>query len=218
LSPPQIWNIAERRIQTVFSGHTQEVYSLDFSRDGQRIVSGSGDCTVRIWNMETGASTILPFDAESEGGDKCVACVAMSPDDRYVAAGTIDAVVHIWDAETGALIERLRGHTDSVYSVVFTPDGRGVVSGSLDKTLKSWDISGLASAKAKEVGAGDKGADAGDEVAQCTRDFNGHQVCCAFFTSKMIMLIYTGLCAVGRSIARRTMDYLRLQGPRRAFL
>ena len=53
--------------------------------------------------------------------------------------------MRIWDARTGELLERLRGHKDSVYSVAFTPDARGLVSGSLDKTLKYWDVARLAS-------------------------------------------------------------------------
>jgi WD40 repeat protein len=35
----------------VFDGHQQEIYSLDFSKDGHLIVSGSGDKTARIWSM-----------------------------------------------------------------------------------------------------------------------------------------------------------------------
>ena len=50
----QIWDIAEKRIRTIFEGHQQEIYSLDFSRDGRLIVSGSGDRTARIWDMSDG--------------------------------------------------------------------------------------------------------------------------------------------------------------------
>jgi WD40 repeat protein len=41
------------------------------------------------------------------------------------------------------MVEKLKGHKDSVYSVAFTPDGKELVSGSLDKTLKLWDVSWL---------------------------------------------------------------------------
>ena len=43
----------------MFEGHQQEIYSLDFSRDGRLIVSGSGDRTARIWDMETGQHNTL---------------------------------------------------------------------------------------------------------------------------------------------------------------
>ncbi|KAI5116548.1 hypothetical protein M0805_001289 [Coniferiporia weirii] len=138
----RIWDIAKKRIRRVFDGHQQEIYSLDFSKDGRLIVSGSGDRTARIWDMETGAQKILEIN-EPEGVDAGVTSVAISPDGRLVAAGSLDTVVRIWDVQTGVLVERLKGHSDSVYSVAFTPDGKGIVSGSLDKTLKQWDISAL---------------------------------------------------------------------------
>ncbi|KIM86312.1 hypothetical protein PILCRDRAFT_39554, partial [Piloderma croceum F 1598] len=58
---------------------------------------------------------------------------------QLVAAASLDGVVRIWDVATGGLLECLRGHRDSVYSIAFTPDGKGLISGSLDKTLKYWD-------------------------------------------------------------------------------
>ncbi|KAJ7726711.1 chromatin associated protein [Mycena maculata] len=175
----RIWDIAKKRIRNVFEGHQQEIYSLDFSRDGRRLVSGSGDRTARVWDMDTGVCTVLAVgEAADSAGDAGVTSVAMSPDGRYVAAGSLDTVVRIWDAQTGVLVERLRGHRDSVYSVVFTPDGRGIVSGSLDKTLKYWDVSGLGTSKVakKEGGGNGNGKDtAVEKVGQCTMNFAGHK-------------------------------------------
>ena len=37
------------------TGHSSLVRSIAFSRDGTRIVSGSDDSLVKIWNVETGA-------------------------------------------------------------------------------------------------------------------------------------------------------------------
>ncbi|KAF7316014.1 Chromatin associated protein [Mycena indigotica] len=158
----RIWDITKGTVAQIFSGHTQEIYSLDFSRDGRRIVSGSGDRTARVWDMDGGPPLVLAVDEPA---------VALSPDGRHVAAGSLDNVVRIWDADSGVLLERLRGHRDSVYSVVFTPDGRGVISGSLDRTLKHWDVSALAGGgKVKrEAGAAPEGR------AVCTRDFLGHK-------------------------------------------
>ncbi|KAL4244758.1 hypothetical protein ABKN59_010289 [Abortiporus biennis] len=136
----RIWDIAKRKIRNVFDGHQQEIYSLDFSRDGRLIVSGSGDRTARIWDMNDGSTNKILQIQEPDSIDAGVTSVCISPDGRLVAAGSLDTVVRIWDVQSGNLIERLRGHKDSVYSVAFTPDGRGLVSGSLDKTLKYWDV------------------------------------------------------------------------------
>lgn len=133
----RVWDIKSRTIRYLFSGHEQDIYSLDFSRNGRHIASGSGDRTVRMWDMESG-QCILTLSIEDG-----VTTVAISPDGRYVAAGSLDKTVRVWDTTTGFLVERLEvpdGHKDSVYSVAFTPNGRDLVSGSLDKTIKLWEL------------------------------------------------------------------------------
>ncbi|KAH0578297.1 hypothetical protein H2248_003923 [Termitomyces sp. 'cryptogamus'] len=181
----RIWDIQKKRIRNVFDGHQQEIYSLDFSSDGRLIVSGSGDKTARIWDMETGSSKVLTInDPDSLNNDAGVTSVAISPNGQFVAAGSLDTVVRIWDVATAQLVERLRGHKDSVYSVAFTPDGRGLVSGSLDKTLKYWDVSGLMpgvkgrkeSANGGPInGPGVLVRKEGEKGSPCTMNFMGHK-------------------------------------------
>jgi len=122
--------------------------------------------------MVDGTSKVLTInDHDSLNNDAGVTSVAISPNGQYVAAGSLDTVVRIWDVSTGQLVERLRGHRDSVYSVAFTPDGKGLVSGSLDKTLKFWDLSGMgAVAKRKSDGKRD------DKSSPCTINFTGRKV------------------------------------------
>ena len=110
------------------------------------------------------SKTLAINDPDSLNNDAGVTSVAISPDGRYVAAGSLDTVVRIWDVGSGVLVERLRGHRDSVYSVAFTPDGKGLVSGSLDKTLKYWDVSGLGMALAGAAG-GPAGGPTGPSAA-----------------------------------------------------
>ncbi|KAG6857072.1 hypothetical protein H0H87_010037 [Tephrocybe sp. NHM501043] len=186
----RIWDIAKKRIRNVFDGHQQEIYSLDFSMDGRLIVSGSGDKTARIWDMESAQSKVLTInDPDSLNNDAGVTSVAISPNGQFVAAGSLDTVVRIWDVATAQLVERLRGHKDSVYSVAFTPDGKGLVSGSLDKTLKYWDVSGLVSGGVKSRKEGANGAPVngpgappgavvrkdGEKASPCTMNFTGHK-------------------------------------------
>ncbi|KAK7689559.1 hypothetical protein QCA50_007351 [Cerrena zonata] len=178
----RIWHIATRRIAGTFEGHTQEISALDWSKDGRLIVSGSGDRTARIWDThDQNNNKILTTTIHAgENVDIGITSVCISPNGRLVAVGSIDNIVHIWDAQTGTLVERLKGHTNSVFSVAFTPDGTGLVSGSLDKTLKYWDLhpilsgTGPSGAVAKD-GANGKEASGGEKGSLCTMDFVGHE-------------------------------------------
>ncbi|GAA5916725.1 hypothetical protein JCM6882_005789 [Rhodosporidiobolus microsporus] len=173
----RIWNLAHRRISQVFQGHKSEIYSLAFSPDGRRLVSGSGDKTARMWDLETGACVFsLQIDditiAENGPVDAGVTSVVFSPDGKFLAAGSLDTVVRIWDAETGQLLDKLKGHKDSVYSVAFSPDGKFLVSGSLDKTLKMFDVGSLRAALA----AGGKDAPVGEGgKTTCLTTLQGHK-------------------------------------------
>lgn len=140
--------------------------------------------------METGAQKIFDIN-EPESVDAGVTSVAISPDGRFVAAGSLDTIVRIWDVSTGFLVERLKGHRDSVYSVAFTPDGKGLVSGSLDKTLKHWDLTSIVrgpparsalpsvttptSATGPGAANGGRPKEGGERGSQCTLNFAGHK-------------------------------------------
>ncbi|HEY9600008.1 MAG TPA: WD40 repeat domain-containing protein, partial [Allocoleopsis sp.] len=116
--------------------HTQDVNSVAFSPDGKRIVSGSGDKTVRLWDATTGK----PIGQPLTGHKDFVYSVAFSPDGKRIVSGSRDKTVRLWDATTGKLIgQPLTGHEEAVSSVAFSPDGKQIVSGSYDKTVRLWD-------------------------------------------------------------------------------
>lgn len=115
-------------------GHTSFVKSVSFSPDGKRIVSGSWDNTLKIWDASTGQ------EIQILKGHTCgVNSVAFSPDGKKVVSGSEDMTLKIWDAITGKEIQTLKGHTKAVTSVSLSPDGKRIVSGSWDNTLKIWD-------------------------------------------------------------------------------
>jgi WD40 repeat protein len=123
---------------SILYGHSRSVNSVAYSSDGLRIVSGSDDKTVRIWDAISGT-----VQHTLEGHTKWVNSVAFSSDGLRIVSCSYDETVRIWDAVSGTIQHTLEGHTSSVESVAFSSDGLCIVSGSYDKTVRIWDaISG----------------------------------------------------------------------------
>ncbi|KAF5347139.1 hypothetical protein D9757_015068 [Collybiopsis confluens] len=113
------------------------VQSVAVSPNGQQVVSGSNDKTVRIWNVQTGQQIGDPL----HGHTSEVTSVAFSPDGQQVVSGSYDHTVRIWNVQTGQQIgDPLYGHTHYVTSVAFSPDDQQVVSGSHDETVRIWNV------------------------------------------------------------------------------
>ena len=123
------------RLIRIFEGHSQSVQSVAYSPDGNYIVSGAADNTVKVWDAKIG-QLIRTF----EGHSQSVQSVAYSPDGNYIVSGSGDNTVKVLDAKTGQLIRTLEGHNYAVLSVAYSPDGNYIVSGSNDETVKVWDI------------------------------------------------------------------------------
>src|ERR1700694_2093853 len=90
---------------TIFTyrGHSAGVHAVAWSPDSKRIVSGSDDKTLQVWDAATGEH-VLKYSRHTNG----VTSVAWSPDGRRVVSGSLDRTVQVWDAADGGHVYTYR--------------------------------------------------------------------------------------------------------------
>lgn len=121
------------------AGHKAAVHALAFSPDGKRLVSGSHDNSVIVWDPETGAMI-----KTLRGHDGWVQSCGLTGDGSRVVSASHDGRVKFWDVQGYEEARVLRGHVleghlDAVFAAAYAPDGRRVATASRDRTAKTWD-------------------------------------------------------------------------------
>jgi WD40 repeat protein len=130
------------RLRTL-QGHSRSVHGIAFSPDGQHLITGSEDQTIRLWDIATGECLRV-----LSGHDCPVLTIAYLTGKKMgkkslpdlIASGSDDQTIRLWNAFTGECLQVLVGHTGRVQTVAFSPDGAWLASGSTDLTIKLWDL------------------------------------------------------------------------------
>ncbi|WAQ99695.1 FBXW7-like protein [Mya arenaria] len=121
-------------------GHTGGVWSSQMQ--GNIIISGSTDRTLKVWNADTGQCMHTLY-----GHTSTVRCMHLCGTN-----GSRDATLRVWNVETGQCLHVLMGHVAAVRCVQYDGrrvvsgaydymfDGVHIVSGSLDTSIRVWDV------------------------------------------------------------------------------
>ncbi|KAI6119434.1 WD40-repeat-containing domain protein [Pisolithus croceorrhizus] len=113
-------------------GHRNNVRTLCLSSDDQVLVSGANG-SLKVWNMKTTAC-IRTMDCGY------AICSSFLPGDRHVAVGTKSGEILIYDLASSTLVDSVKAHKATVWSLHVRPDGKVLVSGGADKEVKFWEF------------------------------------------------------------------------------
>ncbi|KAJ3723082.1 WD40-repeat-containing domain protein [Lentinula raphanica] len=130
---------ASRMYSVDLPGHRNDVRTLCLSSDDQLLASASND-SLKIWNMKTTAC-IRTMDCNQ------AICSTFLPGDRHIVVATKTGELLIYDVASSSLIETVKAHTGTIWSLHVRADGLALVTGSADKDVKFWEMEHKAAAE-----------------------------------------------------------------------
>lgn len=116
-------------------GHTNDLNSIAFSPDGQYIVTGSDDFSIKIWNSETG-NIVRTIKADNSS----VNHVYVTPDSKNIISTHGNIRTKIWNIEDGKLLFDFVAHQQKITSISIASKDRLIATASHDGTIKVWNL------------------------------------------------------------------------------
>jgi WD40 repeat protein len=133
-----------------FKAHENNIDSLAFSPDGQKLATASGDGTVKLWDIASEMRSLWKVGlaqffskrqqlATLKGHEDTVKSVAFSSNGEVLVTASPDGTAKLWETETSPKSALCQG--DLINSLTFSPDGKTLVTvGSWGETVKRWSV------------------------------------------------------------------------------
>ena len=144
----EVWDTESGEEVTKLTGHTSDIYSIDFFKNGKFLATASRDGTCRLWRLPqfeespVGDPVETPSPTAPTSGDRLrqmrfVQLEADASKDGRVVAGLYSGTAKAWDSNTGRLIFKTGSHNAEHISL--SQDARYLVTSSA-QTIHVWDV------------------------------------------------------------------------------
>ncbi len=112
----------------------RQVLQIEFSQDGQRLVSMAYDRGLKIWDVASGRMLGRPIEA-----DRPFSYFCFSPDGKQLATRAQSGVARLWDPFNGQACSEPFEHQGPITDMQFSPDCRHIATASQDGAVKVWE-------------------------------------------------------------------------------
>jgi WD40 repeat protein len=122
----------------VLNAHKGPVRAVAVTPEGQTILTGGDDATVRLWAARDGS----PRGTIATGHTGPILALAVSPDGKTLLTGSADQTARVIALPEGKVLRTLTGHRGPLRSVAFSPRGDRLATAGAEGGLKLWETAG----------------------------------------------------------------------------
>ncbi|KAF8634957.1 hypothetical protein AX15_000683 [Amanita polypyramis BW_CC] len=129
-------NAARGELQLIGTckGHKRGIWTVQFSKAERILATGSGDKTVKLWNMDD-FSCVKTF----EGHTNSILRVDFINMGMQLVSSASDGLVKLWNIKEEECVTTLDNHEDKIWALAISSDERTIVSGAADSLVTFWE-------------------------------------------------------------------------------
>jgi WD40 repeat protein len=136
----RIFSLDDFQLLQTLTGHTNSVFTVRFTPDGQKLITAGRDARFKVWNVNTWelVETVVAHLY-------AINHIDFSPNGKHFVTCSMDKSVKVWDLATFKLLKvidksRHAGHGTSVNKLLWSTHENQLISASDDRTISIWDI------------------------------------------------------------------------------
>ncbi|CAJ0761903.1 6533_t:CDS:2 [Entrophospora sp. SA101] len=135
-----MWQIPSGNFMNLFAGHSASVTAGQFTPDGKKIVTGSEDSSLIVWDPKNATSIFKLSNDDSRFHHEGITSLAINKENSLVLTGSMDHSAKLINLTNGHIIGSFENHTDSIETVGFSDISSLAATGSVDNKLNIWDL------------------------------------------------------------------------------
>lgn len=129
--------VRDFKVVKVFRDDTDQIKAINFSANGDKLISCSEDDKVVIYDCENGIQKVI-LNSKKYGVD----LIQFTHDNNTAihSSTKVDDKIRFLNLEYNRYVHYFAGHTKKVISICISPADNSFLSGSMDKTVRLWDL------------------------------------------------------------------------------
>ncbi len=133
----------------VLRGHSDQVVSVAFNGDGQRLASGDMVGRVLLWELGSGTAKL-----SIETKARRIQGLGLTPNGKLVAVGGHAGKLRLFETRRGKLQRTIAAHSGRIFGATFSSDGKRLATAGGDGYARLWDVA--AGKQLRQLGSGDR--------------------------------------------------------------